>query len=156
MGGGGEGTARGGFVALGFSGEGEGLAVGEEKKAVIWLCLRRSGERPLLRRRDDGDAIGEGGRSGWGVFAGDLFAATARDGGKWRGDVAGKGKRRGGEAWLADRWGSRTQWRPLLTHPTNFFFFLQIGSFSKLNRAKKKRRKTTNNKPPTQRQPLLR
>lgn len=57
-------------AALGFSGDGEGLGapafgvdgegegVGdEEKKAVIWLCLRTSGERPLLARRD---AIAEG------------------------------------------------------------------------------------------------
>lgn len=66
MGGGGDTAASGDLVlALGFSGDGEGLdapglgpegdgeGVGEEeKKAVIWLCFRTSGERPLLARRD--------------------------------------------------------------------------------------------------------
>lgn len=53
-------------MALGLSGDGVGSAAdfgvvvaaeggegdGEEKKAVIWLCFRMRGERPLLRRRD--------------------------------------------------------------------------------------------------------
>lgn len=33
---------------------------GEAKKAVIWLCLLTSGDRPFLTRRDIGDG---GGRS---------------------------------------------------------------------------------------------
>ena len=62
-------------AALGFSGDGEGLDAPlfgvdgegegvdeEEKKAVIWLCFRTSGERPLLARRD---AIAEGGAKEW-------------------------------------------------------------------------------------------
>lgn len=63
----GEGDAAAGVglrLALGFSGDGDGEGLelpcfgpeeegdGEEKKEVIWLCFRTSGERPLLRRRD--------------------------------------------------------------------------------------------------------
>lgn len=67
-------------LALGFSGEGEGEGLelpcfgaevegdgdgdGEEKKAVIWLCFRTSGERPLRRR----DAMAEGSRRNGGYF----------------------------------------------------------------------------------------
>lgn len=42
--------------------EAEGEGEGEAKKAVIWLCFRTRGERPLLRRRD---AIRERPRKGW-------------------------------------------------------------------------------------------
>ena len=96
MGGEGDTAASGDLVlALGFSGDGEGLdapglgpegggeGVGEEeKKAVIWLCFRTSGERPLLARRD---AIAEGSEGmaallsasaglGFCPFAGELMA----------------------------------------------------------------------------------
>ena len=78
MGGGGAGTTRGGFRALGFSGDGEGSAAGfgvvaegegdgEEKKAVIWLCFRMRGERPLLRRRDAIEGRPRN-RKGWLLF----------------------------------------------------------------------------------------
>lgn len=107
-------------AALGFSGDGEGLGapafgvdgegegVGEEeKKAVIWLCFRTSGERPLLARRDAiAEGEGAGGMAspfsaglGFWRFAGGIARGRGlvgvgrrRVGGeKWRGEVAGNG-----------------------------------------------------------------
>ena len=94
-------------AALGFSGDGEGLDAPlfgvdgegegvdeEEKKAVIWLCFRTSGERPLLARRD---AIAEGGATtpllrGFRVLA--FCGGIARGRGLLVG-VGGKGRRAG-------------------------------------------------------------
>lgn len=39
---------------LGVGLGGAEFGLGFEKKAVIWLCFRTRGERPLLRRRDMG------------------------------------------------------------------------------------------------------
>jgi hypothetical protein len=95
LGGGGDGTTRGGFLALGLSGDGVGSAAGfgvvaaaegggdgdgEPKKAVIWLCFRMSGERPLLRRRD---AIGERPGKEWMFSFTQGFRALVGDWWRW-------------------------------------------------------------------------
>lgn len=106
------------LLSLGFSGDGEGLdapglgtegdgeGVGEEeKKAVIWLCFRTSGERPLLAGRD---AIADA-SEGMAAFL--LLSAGL---GFWRfagGIAGGRGlvgrRRRVGEGNGAEKWRER-------------------------------------------------